>query len=240
MLKVRVFKAIEYPEECLQYIAGHRKVLEAYGVTKVTSANVDWMYEPYTYIITVSNDDYTKTYGGCRIQLAGGSVPLPIESAINSMDPRIYDIVKELAATGGTGEFCGLWNSREVAGWGIGSIVLFRVVNAVLNQLPVTTFLGFCAQTTFRNSIRTGYQIMTNIGNQGTFYYPKEDLIATALILNDPLELKSAHPEDRERMMSLRNNPVQTIVEKGPKGEMQVDYDLRIMSAATSDLPLSR
>lgn len=235
MLKVRVFRAIDYPEECMQYVNGHRKVLEAYGVTKVTSASVDWMYEPYAYLITVTSDDGDKVYGGCRIQLAGGSVPLPIESAINTMDTRIFDLVKRLQQQGGTGEFCGLWNSREVAGWGVGSIVLFRVVNAVLSQLPITTFMSFCAQTTFKNSSKTGYKILTEIGNQGTFYYPKEDLIATAMILEDPREQRSAHPEEREKIMHLRNNPVQTVVERGPKGEMLLDYDLRIRQARQHD-----
>lgn len=213
----------------MRYIRGHRRILEAYGVTKVTSANIDWMYEPYAFLITVTSEDFQKVYGGCRIQLAGGKSALPIETAINSMDTRIFDLVNKLQGKGGTGEFCGLWNSREVAGWGIGSIVLFRVLNVVLSQLPVSTLLSFCAQTTFKNFVRTGYKILTDIGNRGTFYYPKEDLIATAMILEDPLTMLNAHPEEREKMIHLRNNPVQTVLEKGPRGEMMLDYDLRIM-----------
>src|ERR1044072_9600102 len=80
MLKVKIFRAVDYPEECMRYINGHRKVLEAYGVTKVTSASTSWMYEPYTYLISVVDETEEKIYGGCRLQLTGGKTPLPIET----------------------------------------------------------------------------------------------------------------------------------------------------------------
>ncbi|HEY1166607.1 MAG TPA: hypothetical protein VGE90_15610 [Chitinophaga sp.] len=228
MLKVKIFRAVDYPEECMRYINGHRKVLEAYGVTKVTSASTNWMYEPYTYLISVVDETEEKIYGGCRLQLTGGKTPLPIETAINAMDPGIYRLVQTLHEQGGTGEFCGLWNSREVAGWGIGSMIIGRAAMAVLNQLPITTLLGFCAQATFKNSQRIGFKILTTLGNNGTFYYPKEDLIATALIIEDPLELSMAHPEERGKIMELRDQPYMSIILKGPKGTMDLQYYLEL------------
>ncbi|SCC49917.1 hypothetical protein GA0116948_11146 [Chitinophaga costaii] len=233
MLKVRVFRAIDHPEECMRYIDGHRRVLEAYGVTKVTSANVDWMYAPNSYISTVETDD-EKVLAGCRVQLAGGDLPMPIETAISNLDPRIYDIIAELQAKGGTAELCGLWNSREVAGWGIGSIVMGQVGVALCEQLPITTMVAFCAQATFKNCQRLGFIIKNELGNNGTFYYPKEDLIATALIIPDPVELTSAHPLVRDKIFDLRTHPVQRMLEKGPKGEMELDYNIRISQQAVN------
>ncbi|ASZ10926.1 hypothetical protein KTO58_20775 [Chitinophaga pendula] len=231
MLKIRVFRAMDFPEECMRYINGHRKVLEAYGVTKVTSANVDWMYEPHSYISTVETED-EKVLAGCRVQVAGGDLPLPIESAINTLDTRIFGMIEHLRENGGTAELCGLWNSREIAGWGIGSIVMGQVGVALVTQLPITTMVAFCAQATFKNCQRLGFTIKTELGNNGTFYYPKEDLIATALIIQDPDTLSSAHPEVRDRIMDLRHEPIQRTHEKGPKGEMDLDYNIRIQHTA--------
>ncbi len=228
MVRISVCRADLNPIECKRYVDGHRKVLEAYGVTQVTSANLDWMNEPYTYLVTVASTETGETLGGARIQVAGGSVPLPIETAIDDMDPRIYERVKEEAQRG-TGEYCGLWNSRKIAGYGIGSVVLVRVGIAVMSQLRLNSLFAFCSPATVPISTKVGYQIITSLGNNGTFYYPKEDLLATALILKDPLELKHAAPKEREAIFDLTNNLVQESVEHGRRGKMKIEYDLRII-----------
>lgn len=227
MLTIKVFRADSNPEDCRHYIEGHRKVLEAYGVTQVTSANLDWTTEPFSYLILVQSKETGRALGGGRIQLAGGSVPLPLETAIDTLDPRIHDVVKK-RIPGRTGEYCGLWNSREVAGYGIGSIFLMRAGVAIIEHLGLGSFFAFASQATYQNSLHLGFKVIRNLGINGLFYYPKEDLIATALIIDDPKELKGATEEDRKRIFHLRENPVQTTLEKGPRGEIEVDYDLRI------------
>lgn len=226
-VNIRAFRADKNKEDCLRYVDGHRKVLETYGVTHVTSANLNWMHEPYTYVILVEASDSGEILGGGRVQLADSALPLPIETAINDLDTRIFDMVKEKAKRG-TGEYCGLWNSRKIAGYGIGSVVLVRIGIAILNQLRVDSLFAFCSPATVPISMSVGYRIITSLGNEGTFYYPKEDLLATALILEDPLELKFADPQERRNILELRNNPVRTTTEKGRKGEIEVSYDLRI------------
>lgn len=227
MIKIRVFRADLWPEGCMRYIDGHRKVLEAYGVTRVTSANLTWMKEPYSYLIVAESTTTGKILGGGRIQLCGGQVPLPIETAINDLDTHIFELVKEKAKYG-TGEYCGLWNSKEIAGYGIGSVVLMRVGVAVLSMIKVNSLFAFGSPATLAKSISVGYRIIYSLGINGTFYYPKEDLLATALILDDPLEIKSADPDERLKILDLRNNPVQKSIEHGPKGEIEIEYDLRL------------
>lgn len=227
-MKIKVFRADKDHESCLRYIDGHRKVLEAYGVTHVTSVNVDWMYEPYTYIVLVESKEDERVLGGGRVQIADGKIPLPIETAIDDLDPRIFDMVREKALQGGTGEYCGLWNSKEVAGLGIGSIILVRTGIALLEQLKLGSLFAFCSPATVRISNRVGYSIIHSLGVNGTFYYPKEDLLATALLLEDPLQLSHANPVDRDRIMDLRRRPVQLVEERGPKGIVEVEYDLRV------------
>lgn len=42
------------------------------------------------------------------------------------------------------------------------------------------------------------------------------------------ITLETAQPEDRERILNLRNNPVQVTAEHGPKGDISINYNLII------------
>ncbi|TAM95716.1 MAG: hypothetical protein EPN39_14630 [Chitinophagaceae bacterium] len=226
-VNVKVFRADKNREDCQRYVEGHHKVLESYGVTQVTSANVDWMNEPYSYIIFVENADDGRALGGGRIQLDGGSLPIPVVPAIGKLDPRIKHFVKEKAIYR-TGEYCGLWNSREVAGYGIGSIFLMRAGVAIIDQLRLGSLFAFASQATCNNSLRIGFHIVRTLGINGIFYYPKEDLIATALIIDDPLQLLGAEEDERKRIFDFRKNPIKKVIEKGPRGEIEANYNLQI------------
>ena len=125
MVKIKAFRATENTGLCQRFIDGHSRVLEAIGVKKVTSSNHDWAYNPASFVILVESDDEEKVLGGARLQAADGKTPLPIEDAAGYMDEKVYDLVKKYSVEG-TGEVCGLWNSMEVAGMGIGSIFLIR------------------------------------------------------------------------------------------------------------------
>ena len=50
----------------------------------------------------------------------------------------------------------------------------------------------------------------------GTFYYPKIDLLATALYSEDIVELPITHPREREKIMYLREHPIHVAKEKSP------------------------
>jgi len=227
-LVIKAFKAVDDTEACHRYMEGHMKVLRIFGITMITSANKDWIYDPYTYVIMVESVDGTKIFGGARIQVAGGIYPLPLETAVEELQPDVHQTVNQYAVNG-TGEFCGLWNSREVAGLGIGSMYLGRAALAITEQIKINTLFGLCAPSTVKNSARIGFEIATFMGNNGTFYYPKQDLVATAVVIKDTKILETADPDEREIIMDLRRNPVQFKVETGPRGQvLDVDYKLLI------------
>ncbi len=203
------------------------QVLQIYGITQITTARTDWMHNPNIYVILVESEDKQKAYAGSRIQIAGNGVPLPIEEAIGKMDKNIYSMVEEYTPLG-AGEFCGLWNSREVAGMGIGSIFLGRTSVALASILNINKLFGLCAPTTYANSVKIGYETITSLGMEGQFYYPKEDLLATSLIIHDTVNLPKAFIEDRDYIFSLRENPHQVRREKYKLGEIDIEFDLRI------------
>ena len=95
MIKIRAFRAIDDQEACLKFIEGHRRLLEIhFGVAKVTSTNVDWIKSEHTIVIIVENESGDKVYGGARVQMVDGEIPLPIEHALGHYDPKIFDVVK--------------------------------------------------------------------------------------------------------------------------------------------------
>lgn len=228
MIKIRVFRAIDDIESCRKYVEGHIRVLKVYGITMITSAKTEWFHDPNTYVIIAESED-KKILGGARLQIAKGTYELPIEKAVKDLDKKITETVREHAKYG-TGEICGLWNSREVAGMGIGSIFLTRVGIAIADFLNLTTLFALCAPVTVANALKAGFIVKTSIGNNGTLYYPKDDLIATIVVLKDVPLLSSANPEEREQVFSLRQDPLQTIIRDSPKGEVKIEFDLVIHS----------
>ena len=227
-LVFRVFRATDDIESCKKYVDGHVRVLKIFGITMITSAKAEWFDDPDTYIILVQSEDGEKLYGGARVQVAGGKFPLPIETALSKFDNSIHSLVKELAVEG-TGELCGLWNSREVAGLGIGSIFLGRVGVAIATQLKLKTLFALCAPATVKNCLNVGFLIENRLGDDGTFYYPKEDLVATAVLLNDIDTLSSADPSERSKIFELRQNPELKKIEEGPRDKiLDIDFNLTI------------
>lgn len=225
MIRIKVFRPKEDWETCEKYIEGHRKVLEVYGVTKVTSTDLSWTDDPRTVVIHVESDT-GKALGGGRIQVWSKQHPLPMESAIGEIDDSFKEVINEYSKTK-TGEFCGLWNSREVAGLGIGSIFLGRVGISLITHLDLGSLFALCSPATLKPCLNIGFRVFHEIGNQGTFYYPKEDLIATALLVPDPETLSYATDVDRERILALRNFPEQVAQESGPRGTVEINYNLK-------------
>lgn len=228
-LYFKAFRAIDDPESCLKFIEGHRHVLEIFGITQISSAKVDWMHNPNVHVILVTIEENGKAMAGSRIHQADGVTPLPIEDAVGFMDARIHDMVKDRMAAG-TGEMCGVWNSWEIAGLGIGSYFLSQVGLAVSSSIGLTTLFGLTAPATYRNAVRGGFRVITEIGINGRFYYPKEDLTATAVLTDELETLPTAVEEVRNHVHSFRKNPRQSfqIPNKTNDGFIDIFIDITL------------
>lgn len=239
-IRIRAFRAINDPEACLQFINGHRHVLSIYGIENITTNTDDWMYNPAIFVIVVESLDGEKLYGGARVQVADGITPLPIEEATGKMDPKIYDIVKYYSQFGAA-ELSGLWNSKEVAGFGIGSLFPSRVAVAIAEQIGIEVMFTLCSPTTVRFKSWIGGKELDSIGNKGTFYYPKLDLLATALYTEDVINLPDAHPREREKIYFLRQNPEHIAEEKSPfKNQLiKIHYALKISNTDPNEFKLN-
>lgn len=240
-IRIRAFRATDDPASCDKFIEGHAHVLEVAGVKKVTSANHDWKYNPASFVIIVESEDGARVLGGARLQCAGGNQPLPIEEATGDFDARIFDVVKQYSLNG-TAELCGLWNSREVAGLGIGAFFSTRVGVVIAEQVGVESIFALCAPYTVKFAEKVGCRVLKSIGNNGTFYYPKLDLLATIVLLEDALTITQAEHSEQERIFNIRKNLKQVYTEVSPirNIEVSIHYDLEIKNIKPDEFKLGK
>lgn len=225
MIRIRAFRAIDDNNRCQLYVQEHLEILKVFGITKITTANNSWMYNPNVYVIMAESITDGTPLGGARIHIYDKEHPLPFVEAIKDFDNNVHTLV-EKHALHGTGEICGLWNSRAVAGVGIGTLFLSRAGMALAAQLPMHSMFVLCGEHTIDITLEKGFVIEESLGNKGTFYYPKEGLVATAAVINDLADLSHAKEADREIIEDLRREPNQIRIENGPKGDTPIEYVL--------------
>lgn len=232
-IKIRVYKATNNISACKRFAQGHSDVLNSYGIKKITSSDTSWFKNPSVYLIMVESIDGSEIYGGAKLHIKNKKFKLPLETALGELDPKVIDLIEQYEENK-TGELCGLWNTRDMSGTGL-SILLTRVGLAeagilTAHKLELETLYILCAPWTVQMVKNVGFEVETNIGNNGTFFYPKPDLLATLLSINDINTLKKAKNEERLGIFDLRKNPTQTKLEDSPKGKIEVEYNLDVTS----------
>jgi hypothetical protein len=229
MLRIRAFRAPDDQEAGEKFAKGHAQVLEDIGV-KVTSGKNDWVTNPYVYVMVVedTNQD-NKVVGGARLHVANRISELPMVEAIGQVDNKIYIEIDKLI-DGGVAEVCGLWNSSDIAGLGIGSNILVRICIALAKQAKLEKLVALVARHTLRRAIQKGFEVITTVGDEGKFNYPKLDLVATAIELKDTEMLPLAIDSERTEILKLREKYHFVKSEKWPKGEFDLEYNLELGS----------
>jgi len=228
-INIRVVRAVTDMEMTEKYIDGHYKVLETYGVTKVTSADRSWVNNPHVYLLLVELAESGRVVGGGRIQMRSQGFPLPLEGAIFEKDVSIVDFMSRFGELE-VAEYCGLWNSREIAGYGIGSIYLIRIGVALASFLGINNLMAFCSPVIVKKAESVGFEIITSLGDEGRFLYPKEGLIATIMEIKDVSNIPTATEEEKDFIFNLRANPVQFRKDTSRKGDLEISYDLAIQN----------
>lgn len=223
--RVFAFRAIDNPKLCEEYIHGHIRVLLDYGIENITSNNQDWVKNPDVYCLGLETYD-GELLGGIRIQLANGRFPLPIEDAIGYVEEQIHEVVEVYANDGGVGELSGLWVSNKLKGLGIGWY-LVRAAISTANQLNFKTLVGICGEVTLNMFKNVGFEINKSLGNNGTFKYPNDMLIAYAVGILNIETLEKASLYDKDIMLSLREAIQIDRVENDRKINVSISYNLK-------------
>jgi hypothetical protein len=226
-VRIRAYRATEDNISCRRFAEGHRKVLEIFGISRITSANLDWIMNSGVIVIQAESLDKNNVYGGVRIHLLNEFQPLPIVTAVGGFDPGVNTQVME-SPHNKTAEICGFWNLKEHEAWGVDGIQLIRTALAVVKQMDLKSVLALCAPYTVKMALDLGFEVANTLGNMGNFYYPKDDLIATAMILRNPDTLSSAAPLEKESIFKLWQEPRQNSIIESKKGPVELIYDLDI------------
>lgn len=228
-VRIRAFRATDDIETCEKFVYEHKRVLENYGIKQLTSSNYSWINSRSTFVVVVETLDGKILLGGTRIQVANGIDPLPIETATGGMDTRIFNIIR-LKAIEGVGELCGLWNSKESSESGIGYYFPTQAAMAICGKIGLKTLFVFCAPHTLKVIQQLGAFLLNTVGNRGTFYYPKIDLLAAVMCFEDLTNFKNADVDMREKIIDLIENPKKIRTESSPKKNtlINIHYDLRL------------
>lgn len=224
-IRIRAFRACDDIASSARFHQGHSEVLSSYGL-KLTSADPVWIEDPNCYVILIESLDGSQAYGGSRIQISTQQTQLPIETAIGYLEPRVYDVVKNLREEG-VAEICGLWNSAVVAGMGIGSTFSIRCAFAVAGFLNIKSMFALCSPYTYRMAGSFGFAKMVELGNEGVLPYPSEKQVAIVTFQDDVKAMNGASDLERTFIFNLRTNPSQITAEDvGKNGPIEVHYHL--------------
>lgn len=231
-ITLKAFRAPNNPSLAAEFLQEHRRVLEDFGIANVTTNSESWLKDPNACLIVALHDDLGMV-GGIRLQIATHEEPLPMESAIGKLDPRIKTELDSMVEEG-LGEVCSLWNANRYAQKGV-TVLLSQAVTAMATMVSVRRMVCLVATYTQRHPKRNGFIVMEEIGDKGTFIYPIPTITAVAMLNPDTMLLPHASTEQRQLLYSLRLRPRQVRCEVPANQEFEVHYDMQ-MNENTIDL----
>lgn len=222
-LTLKAFRAIDEPGLCAEFLRQHRKVLEDFGITNVTTNNEAWTQDPETFVI-VAISDVEGMVGGIRIEVDHEARELPIRTALFGLDHRIDSELNQLR-TSGNAEICGLWNANNYSSRGLPTLLAFAAVS-LANQIGIRSLVCLVAHYTLRHALKAGFTIMESIGDGGTFTYPIPSIKAIAMVIPDAIALSTAPLVHRQQLLSLRLRPSQERIDILNGKPVRLKYDL--------------
>jgi hypothetical protein len=214
--------ASDMPEYCQDYILGHRKVLEDFGILNVTTNNDQWARRSDVFVICALDKSDKTIVGGVRVEIMTNQYNLPFVKAVEKIDSKIFEVVDQ-DSPHLIGEVCGLWNSKRVFGRGV-SVVLSRLAVAVSLGLNVERLYCLVAQYTLDIATSLGFVVESRLGKDGFFSYPNDRFHACVLRIADVEYLPLASAEERMLIQRIRSGAVSRNSEIYNSRNLVVDY----------------
>ncbi|HXI00070.1 MAG TPA: hypothetical protein VNI52_07355 [Sphingobacteriaceae bacterium] len=196
----------------------------------ITSNNGEWASHPNTFVILAEAADDGRALAGVRVQVGDTNFPLPLIDAVGKVDDKVHNLI-DTHKNNKIAEICGLWNSRELAGYGY-SFFILRASLSLASRIGVDFLYALAAPVTVNMCLNMGFVIERKLGNNGFFNYPKLDLVATMMLIDDLKVLSTAQEADRSHIFRLVENPDQLGKDTGPKGDILINYKLLLNNVA--------
>jgi len=223
-LGIGVYHTVSFPELAKRYYQGQKQVLSEFGVSGIASIKNNWWENHLTYMITVTDQKTGELGAGIRLDVVDDNHPLPIQEAIKHLSPDIVPRVHRYNHV--MAEVCGLWIKKEFSERGLAH-QLFTIATSIALKLRINLIVGLSNQYTTQLMQKCGYTIVTSIGENGRFPYPNENYTSTVLEL-DPVKLQTVCEADKQEIVALRKQPVQTKVTEVNGYTTRYFLDLRI------------
>lgn len=225
-ITLHAFRATDNPDLCSEFLVEHRKVLEDFGVTHVSTNNDVWMHDPNCFVVVALHETLGMV-AGVRLQLDHPDISLPMAAAVRPFDPRVDEVLERLRPFG-NGEVCGLWNANRYNGRGMPAL-LGQAISAVAVSAGARKLVCFVAHYTQKYPARVGFVVMDELGDHGYFpKYPVPRIITIAMINPDTMLLEHATQAQRQLIYSLRLRPDQVRMEKPGNTLLEVHYQLHL------------
>lgn len=231
MVKIRAFRAVDEPETCHAFLAGHRKVLEEFNLENISTNTPKWIRHENSFVVVAEFQN--EIIAGARMQVADNSFALPVSDAVAHFDPKIDTLIANKMNDGGASELCGLWNSRKLPpNLGITMLVSMAAVS-LAQQIQTKNVFAICAGYTLRAAMKMGFAVEKSVGNNGEFVYPNSKYTARVLSMNG-YSLENTIQEYKQEIELLRKNGtlLKTVLLNGDLLEITYDVRLKIGSFA--------
>jgi hypothetical protein len=225
-IRIRVFHAQNHAEIAKIYTSGQQDVLKEFNVTGVTSAKKNSWENENSYIFVAENVKTGEIGAGMRLDVADAEHKLPLETALENIVPdlsqRIHRFDNIIA------EACGWWVKKTFSERRLPKHLLISAL-AIAPKFQIKYILGFPHQGTKKITDSLGFMNVRDLGNNNaSFFYPNENYVSTVVEI-DAVNLTETEEHEKEKIVSLRKSPVQTITIELNGYTTKIDFDLRLM-----------
>jgi hypothetical protein len=211
---------------CEDFVKGHRQLLAVNGVD-LGPIDSSWFNSKNVFLLVVRRINDGEILGGSKLVIYDGDENLPLLKLLKDDYPELLSYLREFQ-NGGLVEISGLWNSRSVAGLGLGSEQLIRTSIAISGMLNVETVITFCSPFVTRFAELYGFVPLSKFGTNGSIPFPDERWLSTINILEDPMVMSKADLSEKEIIFDLRANPSQMKDFDSRGKQIKIKFELSI------------
>jgi hypothetical protein len=211
---------------CEKFVRGHRQLLAANDVD-LGPVDTSWFNSTDVFLLVVRRADADEILGGAKLVIFDNNENLPLLKLLGEDYPELIGYLREYSKNGLV-EISGLWNSRSVAGLGLGSEQLIRTSIAICGLLNIESVVTFCSPFVTRFAELYGFSPLSQFGEYGSIPFPDNRWMSTINILRDPLIMSSADPSEKNLIFELREKPNQTrnFISRGK--EITIKFELEL------------
>lgn len=211
---------------CENFVKGHRQLL---AVNDVDLGPIDtsWFNSSDVYLLVVRRAGESEILGGAKLVVFDKEENLPLLQLLKEDYPELTNYLKDYSENGLI-EISGLWNSRSVAGLGLGSEQLIRTSIAICGLLNVATVITFCSPFVTRFAELYGFMPLSKFGQNGSIPFPDNRWMSTINILLDPHVMSKADDIEKEIIFELREQPNQTRNFNSRGKELTIKFELEL------------